>query len=234
MSNQIETVVILAGGKGTRMREETEFIPKPMVKIGNKPILVHLIDYFKSFKNFKFIICTGYKEEVIFNYFANQKIKNIEILPTGIDTNTAGRISQTENLIKSDFIMTYGDGLSDINLNHLLETHSKHLKTATISVTRPISRFGLVEINSDGLVNKFVEKPRLDSYVNMGYMVFNQNIFSYIKNNEVFEDKPLKRLVENKDIYAFKHEGFFRPLDTYRELQEFNELWKKDKAPWKV
>ena len=234
MTNQIETVVILAGGKGTRMREETEFIPKPMVKIGNKPILAHLIDYFNSFKNFKFIICTGYKEEVIFNYFANQKIKNIEILSTGINSNTGGRISQTEKLIKSDFIMTYGDGLSDINLNHLLETHNKHSKTATISVTRPISRFGMVKINSDGLVNKFVEKPRLDSYVNMGYMVFNQNIFSYIKNDEVFENEPLKRLVESKDIHAYKHEGFFRPLDTYRELLEFNELWKNNKAPWKV
>ena len=234
MNKKIDTVVILAGGKGTRMREETEFIPKPMVKIGDKPLLMHLIDYFASFKNFNFVICTGYKEEIIFDYFAKHTARNVKILSTGLETNTGGRIAQVKNLINSDFIMTYGDGLSDIKINNLIDFHLSHSKTATISVTKPFSRFGLVNFDSDGVVYEFIEKPKLNSYINMGYMVLNQNIFSYINENEIFEQRPLKRLAEDSDICAFKHEGFFKPLDTYREYLEFKKMWDTGKAPWKV
>ena len=234
MKNTIDTVVLLAGGKGTRMREETEFIPKPMVKIGDKPLIVHIIDYFNSFKKFNFIICTGYKEEIIFDYFSKFNKKNIKILSTGLDTNTGGRIKQVENLINSDFIMTYGDGLSDIDIKKLIEYHISHQKIGTISTTKPKSRFGLVEFDANGLVEKFVEKPLLNSYINMGYMVFKKEIFSYIDGDEVFENRPLLKLAEDKNLHAFQHEGFFRPLDTYREFIEFNNLWKEGSAPWKV
>lgn len=234
MKKNIDTVVILAGGKGTRMREETEFIPKPMVKIGDKPLIVHLIDYFSSFKTFNFIICSGYKEEIIFDYFSNNIYKNVQIVPTGLETNTGGRISQVKDLVDNDFIMTYGDGLSDINIDELILFHESHEKIATISATKPISRFGLLEFEKDGLVKNFVEKPVLNSYINMGYMVLKKEIFEYINGDEIFENKPLIRLAKNKNIYAYKHNGFFRPLDTYRELIEFNKMWENNQAPWSV
>ncbi len=234
MSEEIKTVVILAGGKGTRMREETEFIPKPMVKIGGMPVLEHIINYFSKFKNFEFIICTGYKEEVIQNYFTEDKYQNVKILPTGLDTNTGGRIAKVKKYIQGDFIMTYGDGLADVNINKLLEFHQKHKKTATITVNKPVSRFGLVEFEKNGEVINFIEKPTLDSFVNIGYMVFTKQIFQYISEDIVFENKPLKSLAKNKEIYAYQHHGFFRPMDTYREYLELNTMWNNDKAPWRV
>lgn len=234
MSEEIKTVVILAGGKGTRMREETEFIPKPMVKIGGMPVLEHIINYFSKFKNFEFIICTGYKEEVIQNYFTEDKYQNVKILPTGLDTNTGGRIAKVKKYIQGDFIMTYGDGLADVNINKLLEFHQKHKKTATITVNKPVSRFGLVEFEKNGEVINFIEKPTLDSFVNIGYMVFTKQIFQYISEDVVFENKPLKSLAKNKEIYAYPHHGFFRPMDTYREYLELNTMWDNDKAPWRV
>jgi len=234
MVEEVKTVVILAGGKGTRMREETEFIPKPMVKIGGTPILEHLINYFNHFEHFNFIICTGYKEEVIFDYFNKKKMKNVQILSTGNETNTGGRIAMVEEHIDNNFIMTYGDGLSDININKLINFHFSHNKTATISVNKPTSRFGLVDFKENGEVIAFTEKPILDSYVNMGYMIFSKEIFKFIDGDEIFEKEPLKRLANNHEIYAFKHGGFFRPMDTYRELLELNEMWNNNDAPWKI
>tara|TARA_B100001287_G_scaffold275992_1_gene285336 strand:- start:3118 stop:3822 length:705 start_codon:yes stop_codon:yes gene_type:complete len=234
MSEEIKTVVILAGGKGTRMREETEFIPKPMVKIGGMPVLEHIINYFSKFKNFEFIICTGYKEEVIQDYFTEDKYHNVKILPTGLDTNTGGRIAKVKKYVQGDFIMTYGDGLADVNINKLVEFHQKHKKTATITVNKPVSRFGLVEFEKNGEVINFIEKPTLDSFVNIGYMVFTKQIFQYISEDVVFENKPLKSLAKNKEIYAYTHPGFFRPMDTYREYLELNAMWDSNKAPWRV
>lgn len=234
MSEEINTVVILAGGKGTRMREETEFIPKPMVKIGGIPVLEHIINYISKFKNFEFIICTGYKEEVIQEYFTGGKYQNVKILPTGLETNTGGRIAKVKKFIEGDFIMTYGDGLADVDINKLIEFHQQHNKTATITVNKPVSRFGLVEFEKNGEVIEFIEKPTLDSFVNIGYMVLTRQIFQYLNGNLVFENEPLKSLAKNKEIYAFKHLGFFRPMDTYREYLELNTMWDEDKAPWRV
>lgn len=234
MSEEINTVVILAGGKGTRMREETEFIPKPMVKIGGIPVLEHIINYISKFKNFEFIICTGYKEEVIQEYFTGGKYQNVKILPTGLETNTGGRIAKVKKFIEGDFIMTYGDGLADVDINKLIEFHQQHNKTATITVNKPVSRFGLVEFEKNGEVIEFIEKPTLDSFVNIGYMVLTRQIFQYLNGNLVFENEPLKSLAKNKEIYAFKHPGFFRPMDTYREYLELNTMWDEDKAPWRV
>ena len=234
MSEEINTVVILAGGKGTRMREETEFIPKPMVKIGGIPVLEHIINYISKFKNFEFIICTGYKEEVIQEYFTGGKYQNVKILPTGLETNTGGRIAKVKKFIEGDFIMTYGDGLADVDINKLIEFHQQHNKTATITVNKPVSRFGLVEFEKNGEVIEFIEKPTLDSFVNIGYMVLTRQIFQYLNGNLVFENEPLKSLAKNKEIYAFTHPGFFRPMDTYREYLELNTMWDEDKAPWRV
>lgn len=234
MTEEINTVVILAGGKGTRMREETEFIPKPMVKIGGIPVLEHIINYISKFKNFEFIICTGYKEEVIQEYFTGGKYQNVKILPTGLETNTGGRIAKVKKFIEGDFIMTYGDGLADVDINKLIEFHQQHNKTATITVNKPVSRFGLVEFEKNGEVIEFIEKPTLDSFVNIGYMVLTRQIFQYLNGNLVFENEPLKSLAKNKEIYAFTHPGFFRPMDTYREYLELNTMWDEDKAPWRV
>lgn len=234
MTEEINTVVILAGGKGTRMREETEFIPKPMVKIGGIPVLEHIINYISKFKNFEFIICTGYKEEVIQEYFTGGKYQNVKILPTGLETNTGGRIAKVKKFIEGDFIMTYGDGLADVDINKLIEFHQQHNKTATITVNKPVSRFGLVEFEKNGEVIEFIEKPTLDSFVNIGYMVLTRKIFQYLNGNLVFENEPLKSLAKNKEIYAFAHPGFFRPMDTYREYLELNTMWDEDKAPWRV
>tara|TARA_Y100000741_G_C18141837_1_gene513465 strand:- start:112 stop:822 length:711 start_codon:yes stop_codon:yes gene_type:complete len=234
MNDEVKTVVILAGGKGTRMREETEFIPKPMVTIGGIPILEHLINYFSHYKKFNFVICTGYKENIIIDYFNELKRENIFILPTGEDTNTGGRIAMVKDYVSDNFIMTYGDGLSDININKLIDFHFSHNKIGTISTTKPLSRFGLVDFKDSGEVIAFTEKPLLDSYVNMGYMVFNKEIFKFIDGDEIFENEPLKKLAKNKEIFAFAHSGFFRPMDTYREYLELNQMWEDDNAPWKI
>ncbi len=233
MGAKVNTVVILAGGKGTRMREQTEFIPKPMVKIGELPILVHLINHFNKFGDFKFIICTGYKEEIIFDYFKKNKFDNVKLLETGFETNTGGRIFQAKDIIEDDFMMTYGDGLSDVNIKELVNFHEVHKKTATITVTKPTSRFGLVNFDEKGKVKKFIEKPMLDSYINMGYMVLKQKVFEYLDDDVVFENEPLINLSKDEEIYAFKHKGFFRPMDTYREYLELKDMWDSGNAPWK-
>ena len=233
MGAKVNTVVILAGGKGTRMREQTEFIPKPMVKIGELPILVHLINHFNKFGDFKFIICTGYKEEIIFDYFKKNKFDNVKLLETGFETNTGGRIFQVKDIIEGDFIMTYGDGLSDVNIKELVNFHGVHKKTATITVTKPTSRFGLVNFDEKGKVKKFIEKPMLDSYINMGYMVLKQKVFEYLDDDVVFENEPLINLSKDEEIYAFKHRGFFRPMDTYREYLELKDMCDSGNAPWK-
>ena len=235
MKDNNMNVVILAGGKGTRMRELTDLLPKPMVTIGGKPVLEHLIDYFESFRSFNFVICTGYKEEIIEDYFSNKKkFPNVNILQTGIETNTGGRILECKKIINGKFIMTYGDGLSDINIDNLLNFNQSKKESATISMTRPVSRFGLVKTNDDNVVTSFVEKPILDSYINMGYMVLDNSVFDYIEGDEPFENKPLIRMANNRELNGFKHDGFFRPMDTYREYLELNDLWDENKAPWKI
>ena len=229
----IKKVVILAGGKGTRMRENTSSLPKPMVEIGNIPVLVHIINHFKKFQDFSFYICAGYKEEIIFDYFKKNTISNVNVISTGLETNTGGRISKIAEYINEDFFMTYGDGLSDINISKIIDLHKTHNKTATISVNKPVSRFGLVKFKDNGEVTSFIEKPILDSYVNMGYMLLSPNVFNYIDEDIPFENEPLKKLAKDKEIFAYKHEGFFRPMDTHREYLELNKLWEDKEAPWK-
>ena len=234
MNKKIKTAVILAGGKGTRMREHPVALPKPMVEIGGKPVLIHIMDYLSSFQEFNFIICTGYKEEIIFDYFDNVKYPNIKTLSTGDETQTGGRIKQVKEHIDSDFLMTYGDGLANVNITKLIESHNQSKKTATMTVNKPVLRFGLVNFDEKGEVESFVEKPTLDYFVNIGYMIFTPEIFDFIPGDIPFENEPLVNLAKSKQLNAYKHDGYFKPMDTYREYLELNKLWDSGKAPWKV
>jgi glucose-1-phosphate cytidylyltransferase len=253
------TVVILAGGLGTRLREETEFKPKPMVEIGGVPILWHIINNFVVSGFTDFVIATGYKSHKIKEFFMNletylsdftihigkeKSLKihafnqskpeiNISVIETGLNTMTGGRIYKLKKFIDSEnFICTYGDGLSNVNPELLLKFHLEQKTVATITAVKPRSRFGQLEILDDGLVSKFREKPIMDSWVNGGFFVFTKDIFNYLSEDDVLEDKPLNRLVADKQISAFKHDGFWHPMDTYREFVDLNKMWDEGNTPW--
>jgi glucose-1-phosphate cytidylyltransferase len=229
--------VILAGGLGTRLREETEFKPKPLVEVGGKPILHHLIKYYVYFGIKEFIICAGYKGEMLKNYFENNSdFTNIEVkvVDTGELSNTGERLRRIQHLINNDsFYCTYGDGLSDIDLEKVQLTHSKSKKTVTLCSARPISRFGVLEIDANNQVVRFREKPLLDSWINIGFFIFNKDIFNVLKEDSILETDALIPLAEDGKVNAYKHEGFWQPMDTYREAQLLNEMWNLGKAPWK-
>jgi len=225
-------VVILCGGKGTRMGCENT--PKPMFKIGSKPILWHIMKIYASFGIGKFILLLGYKKEKIKNYFLNHREWDIKFVDTGIDTNTGGRIKKAESFIESGvFFATYGDGLADINLSGLFEFYLRHKKTAVLTSVRPYSQFGIMSIDSHtNIITHFEEKPVLDHWVNGGFFVFGREIFSYIKENDILEKDTLKRLIGQKQLIAYKHTGFWECMDTYKDNLLLNELWKAGNAPW--
>ena len=254
--------VLLAGGLGTRMREETEFRPKPMVEIGGKPILWHLMKIYAAQGVTEFVICAGYKGEQIKSYFLNYAALNadftitlgdrsslqihdahlesdwvVTVADTGNDTLTAGRVERIERYIGGErFMVTYGDGLADINLADLLAFHEAHGKIATISTVRPISRFGLVNVDDDGLVSQFREKPQMDDWVSAGFFVFEPEFFDRIRNSDdmMLEHEPLNRLAAEGQLGAYRHEGFWQPMDTSREAKLLGDLWASGGAPWKV
>ena len=230
-------VVILCGGKGTRIVEETVKKPKPMIKIGNKPILVHIIDMFKYFGFNDFILASGYKREVIVKYFKNyKKTTNIKVINTGRETMTGGRILRLKRLLKKEkyFLMTYGDGVSDIDLNKLLKFHKNHQKIATITAVHPPVRFGELKIKR-GKVSKFEEKPQAKAgWINGGFFVLSNKIFRYIKKDStIFEREPLEKLSKENQLMAYKHDKFWQCMDTLRDKIMLNNLWNKNKAPWK-
>lgn len=228
--NEIKQVVILAGGKGIRMREMTHDLPKPMVKIGELTVLDHLINIFQAQGMFKFIICTGYLGNSIEEYYRNRD--NIKVIYTGEETNTGGRLFRIRELLEDEFVVTYGDGLANVNIKKLLEFHNSHNKIGTVTVTNPVSRFGLVEFNNEKVVTNFVEKPKLSGFINIGFMVFKTNFLNYLNENSTLESKPLEKLSNELELCAFIHEGYFEPMDTYREYLHMNELWSSGKAPW--
>ena len=229
---KIKQVVILAGGKGTRMREMTEDLPKPMVPIGGVPILDHLMDIFTKQGKYQFIICTGYLGEKIEKYYKNDK--NVKVIFTGDETETGGRLFKIKNILDEEFLFTYGDGLANVNLSKLISFHQSHNKTGTITITNPTSRFGLIEFGNKMEVTKFIEKPKLEGFVNIGFMAFNHKIFNYLNEDSILESTPLANLAKDSELFANIHDGYFEPMDTYREYLSMNKLWDKGDAPWRT
>ena len=232
-------VVILAGGLGTRLAEETDLIPKPMVKIGDEPILVHIMRIFAKFGHKQFIVAMGYKQEVIQEYFKDnlEHFRNegweITLVDTGLSTSTGGRLSRVMPLINSTFYMTYGDGLSDINLDLLLKHHQEMNRIATVTAVRPPARFGTIEI-SNGLVNGFSEKdPQASGWINGGFFCLDKEVENYLMGDDVsFESDPINRIVSENQLSAYEHSGWWQPMDTLREKRILQELWFSGKAPW--
>lgn len=227
--------VILCGGRGTRFNEYTQEMPKPLIKIGEKPILWHLMKYYSDFGFNDFILCTGYLGEKIKEYFTenNSENWNLEFVDTGQETNTGGRVKKIEEFIEEEnFFCTYADGLADIDLNKLLEFHLQEKKVATITAVKPLSQFGVLEINDSNEIQSFKEKPLLDFFINGGFFVFKKEIFNYLNDESVLEKEPFEKLAAEKQITAFKHSGFWKCMDTFKDMLEFKDLIEKEKAAW--
>jgi glucose-1-phosphate cytidylyltransferase len=228
-------VVILAGGFGTRLSEETDLIPKPMVRIGSIPILQHIMNYYAEFGHKEFIVALGYKAEVIQEYFKN--IENLDwkinLVDTGLETSTGGRIKKLEDQLDDEFMLTYGDGLSSVNINNLLDHHRRFGKLATVTAVRPPARFGTIEI-SNGVVTKFAEKDPQDAgWINGGFFCLNKRVCSFISDSTTsFESQPLTHLVDIRELTAYEHHGWWQPMDTLRDKRSLESLWEKGEAPW--
>ena len=229
--------VILAGGYGTRFGEETHLKPKPMIEIGGKPILWHILKIYSAYKINEFVICCGYKGNVIKEYFSkfDSALWNIELVDTGIDTMTGGRIKRIQNHIDDTFCLTYGDGLSDVDINSLISFHKEKKSLATLTAIHPPERFGVLEL-SEEYVTEFHEKHRgQSSWINGGFFVFEPEIFDYINDDTtILERAPLETLAKEKKLTAFKHNGFWHSMDTLRDKNNLESLWNSKKAPWKI
>jgi glucose-1-phosphate cytidylyltransferase len=227
----VKQVVLLAGGKGTRMREMTESLPKPMVKIGGLPVLEHLMNIFNFYDDFEFIVSSGYKSKIIENHF--QQTPNVKVVNTGEETMTGGRVFRLAEYLDDEFIVTYGDGLANVDIKKLISFHKKHNNLATITVANPISRFGLVEFDEKNTVTNFVEKPKLESInINIGFFVFKKSILDYLDKDCTLETNPLINLSKDLKLNAFQHRGYFEPMDTYREYLQLTEYWESGNPPW--
>ena len=232
-------VVILAGGLGTRIAENKGNLPKGLVEIGKYPIIFHIINYFKSYGSKSFIICTGYKENLIKKYFINNKklFKNldIKIVSTGKKSNTGLRVKKIENFIKDIFFLTYCDGLTNLNLRKLLKFFLNNKKLGVLTSVNPKSRFGILTIKNNKNIVNFDEKKNLDGiWINAGFYIFKKKIFTYInKKNPIFESEILSKVAKKKLLVAYKHRGFWKCMDTIKDKNELNKIWKKG-APWKI
>ncbi len=230
--------VILAGGYGTRISEESHLKPKPMIEIGGMPIIWHIMKIYSSYGINDFVICSGYKAEIIKNYFESFESEswNIKLVDTGLDTMTGGRIKRIENLIDDTFCLTYGDGVSNVNIKDLISFHKSNESVATLTAIHPPERFGVLDI-SGKYVTEFHEKHRGESsWINGGFFVFEPQIFDYLKEGDstILERKPLETLASEKKLTAFKHNGFWYPMDTLRDKNYLENLWKNNKAQWKI
>lgn len=252
-------VVILAGGMGTRLSEETVVRPKPMVEIGGRPILTHIMDWYASFGFKEFIIALGYKGEMIKQYFLNYYALNsnitvklisgdvtfhdgtrkdwiVHLVDTGLHTMTGGRLLRLGPWLDEDcFMMTYGDGLANVNLAALLDFHRAHGKLATVTAARPPARFGDIQLDGDQVL-RFAEKPQAGAgWINAGFFVLHPRVLDYIAGDDtIWERTPMERLAEDGQLMAYRHEGFWQPMDTLREKQLLEEIWQSGRAPWKV
>lgn len=254
-------VVILAGGLGTRIGEETGVRPKPMIELGERPILWHIMKIYSHYGFNKFIICVGYKGYQIKEYFANYFLHEsdvtfkfaggetrvvhshtaepweVTIVDTGIETQTGGRIKRVKKYLENKtFMLTYGDGVANVNIKELLRFHRSHKKLATVTAVRPLGRFGALSIRSDNRVSKFEEKTEgTNSWINGGFFVLEPKVIDYIEGDHVpFEGDPLRKLAKEDQLMAYKHDGFWQPMDTLREKRLLEDLWNSGKAPWKI
>lgn len=254
-------VVILAGGMGTRISEESHLKPKPMIEIGERPILWHIMKIYSHYGFDEFIICLGYKSNVVKDYFANYFMYesdvtfnfrsgkeifthqhfaekwSVTLVNTGLNTMTGGRVKRVQKYIGNEpFLLTYGDGVSDININHLIDFHKSHGKYATVTAAQPLGRFGSLNIKKTGEVNGFVEKPKGDnSWINGGFFVMQPEIFNYLTENDTnLELGLLQKLANENQFVAYRHEGFWQPMDTLRDRTLLEDLWRSGRAPWKV
>ena len=229
--------VILAGGYGTRISEESHLLPKPMIEIGGKPILWHIMKIYLAHKIDDFVICLGYKGEKIKEYFEqfDSKLWNVQLIDTGLDTMTGGRLKRIQDKIDDTFCVTYGDGVSDVNLNNLISFHKEKKSLATLTAIHPPERFGVLNLSED-YVTEFHEKHAGESsWINGGFFVFEPEIFDYLQNDStVLERAPLETLAKEQKLAAFKHNGFWHPMDTLRDKKHLEDLWTSEKAPWKI
>ena len=251
--------VILAGGLGTRISEETHLKPKPMIEIGGKPILWHIMKIYSHYGVNDFVICCGYKGYVVKEYFANYFLHNsdvtfdmihnemivhekfaepwkVTLVDTGDNTMTGGRLKRVKEYLGNEsFCFTYGDGVSDINIKEEIEFHHKHGKLATIAAVQPPGRYGSLHIE-DSLVKQFIEKPKGDGgFINGGFFILKPEVLSYIEDDSIsWEDQPLQNLANEGNLMAYIHQGFWQPMDTLRDKKQLEELWTSGKAPWKM
>ena len=252
--------VILAGGLGTRLSEETHLRPKPMVEIGNRPMIWHIMKTYSYHGINDFIVCCGYKGYVIKEYFSNYYLHmsdvtidlinndltvhheraepwKITLVDTGETTMTGGRLKRVENYLRGEhsFCLTYGDGIGDINISESIKFHNKHRKLATITATLPPGRFGALETDGDQVIN-FTEKPRSGgALINAGFFVLNSKVLNYIENDlTVWEGEPLQKLAADSELMLFRHDGFWHPVDTLRDKQALEKMWEENIAPWKI
>lgn len=253
--------VILAGGLGTRLSEATNLIPKPMVEIGGKPILWHIMKTYSHYGINDFIICCGYKQYVIKEYFANYYRHNsditvdltnnsievhtsnaepwrITLIDTGLNTMTGGRVKRIQKYVGDEpFLLTYGDGVADLNIADTIDYHKKTGHLLTVTAYKPSGKFGALDMDDAGNVNSFMEKPAGDGHwINAGYFICQPEVFDFITEGDatIFERKPLEAIAAAGKMGAFKHNGFWKPMDTMRDNIELNEMWDKGEAPWKV
>jgi glucose-1-phosphate cytidylyltransferase len=232
-------VVILCGGRGTRLQEQTQSIPKPLVEIGGKPIIWHVIQLYASHGLGDVVLACGYKGEMIEAFVAGSQWPGgvcVQCADTGLDTPTGGRIKRLEDVVAGErFCATYGDGVSDVDLLALLSFHADHGALATMTVVRPELQFGITEVDGDhGLVTGFREKPRSEHWINGGFFVFEPGVFEYLSDSSVLEREPLEGLAADGQLHAFRHTGFWECMDTYKDAVQLNDLWAQGDAPWKV
>ena len=230
-------LVLLAGGFGTRFSEETKKKPKPLIRIGPKPIIWHIMKIYSNYDINEFVICCGYKGEKIKEYFSNTNSApwNIELVDTGLDTMTGGRLKRIQNHIDGTFCATYGDGLGDIDINNLISFHREKKSVATLTAAHPPERFGILSINGD-YVTEFHEKHSIEpTWINGGFFVFEPEIFDYIHDDStILEKSPLETLAKENKLTAFKHNGFWHPMDTLREKNHLEKLYRSGNIPWKT
>ena len=230
--------VILAGGYGTRISEESHLKPKPMIEIGGMPLLWHIMKIYSHYGINEFVICCGYKGDMIKEYFSkfDFPLWNVQLVDTGLDTMTGGRIKRIQNHIDGTFCVTYGDGVSDVNINDLILFHKEKKSLATLTAIHPPERFGVLELSGNNVVEFHEKHQGESSWINGGFFVFEKEIFDYIKNGDstTLERTPFETLAKKKKLTAFKHEGFWHPMDTLRDKKHLGNLWTSNKAPWKI